>query len=827
MTVETVGNKVAAQTADLEVHVFLRNAALALLSLSLAGAQELSKRPEDRDKPAPTSAGKLPNSHPAYAQMKPLALSGETLGVNNLVLKRDIGTFTFNSGTFAFFAPVNGKPTGALFTGTGKFRLEPTLASEKQNLSILTKQPVLEDDFQSLVLRFTDDTFEELKTGRATNMAAPASSGEIADHATALRKKMRLNLTARILQDAMREKPSGVFYAFIKGRNFTDKQVFAIDPQGALGMNPEEVVYMTWDDNRGGIWVAQHLREEYGNGKANGTQEVAAIDIEHHKLDAQIEKNGRLSGDSTTTFRVKADGLQLVYFDLFRTLRVQSVTGEGGEALDFIQEDKDEDADFYVVLPRAMRAGESYKIRTIYSGKDAVSNEGGGNYFPVARHNWYPNAAGLEDYATYEMIFRVPKGMKLAGTGEKLKEYVEGDFSISEFRSRGKQSVAGFNFGRMKSESIKLQGLDFEVESFANTETPDWLRPLEEVQSVSTTGMMKKAAAEAELSIRLYTDYFGPTPFKKISMTQQTASNFGQAWPELVYLPLSSFLDSLTRFRVMGFDPKGYFKVVGPHEVAHQWWGHTVGWSSYRDQWMSEGFSQLSASLYIQMIEKNPKGFIKYWDDLREQLVERNREGFRAIDVGPLTMGYRLNNSKSGDYVTQNLIYPKGGYVLHMVRMMMWDPKTGDERFKAMMKEFVKTHTQKPASTEDFKAMLEKHMLPGMNLEGNQRMDWFFNQYVYGTGLPKYTFAQSIQSGAEGTVLKFKLTQSGVNDNFRMLVPIYLEMANGKVGRLGSATIVGNTTVEESVNLGKLKDPPKKALLSYYNDVLAIVEMEK
>lgn len=807
--------------------MLFRIAAVSLLSISLAGAQELSKRPEGHVNPAPVAAGKVPNTLPAYVQMKALALSGETLGVSNLVLKRDIGTFTFHSGSFAFFAPVNGKVTGALFTGSGKFRLEPTLLSEKQNLSILTKQPYLEDDFSSMVLRFTDGTYEELKADRGTSNSAVTASSELQDHATALRKKLRMNLTARILQDVMREKPSGVFYAFIKGRSFTDKQVFAIDPQGAFGMNPEEVVFLTWDDNRGGLWVAQHLREEYNNGNANGTQEVAAIDIERHKLDVQFEKSGKLSGDAATTFTAKADGLQLVYFDLFRTLRVESVTGENGEALEFIQEHKDEDADFYAVLPRALRAGESYKIRTIYSGKDAVSNEGGGNYFPIARHNWYPNAAGLEDYATYEMVFRVPKGMKLAGTGEKLKEYVEGDFSVSEYRSRGKQSVAGFNFGRMKSESVKIEGMDFEVESFANLVTPDWLRPLEEEQSVSTTGMMKKAAAEAELSIRLFTDYFGPTPFKKISMTQQTHPGFGQAWPELVYLPLSSFLDSITRFRVMGFDPKGYFKVVGPHEVAHQWWGHTVGWSSYRDQWMSEGFSQLSASLFIQMIQKNPKEFIKFWDDLKEQLVEKNPEGFRAIDVGPLTMGYRLNNSKSGDFVTQNLIYPKGGYVLHMVRMMMWDNKTGDERFKVMMKEFVKTHTQKPASTEDFKAMLEKHMLPDMNLDGNQRMDWFFNQYVYGTALPKYSFAHSVQTGAEGTVLKFKLTQSGVNENFRMLVPIYLEMSNGKVGRLGSATLVGNSTVEHSVNLGKMKDVPKKALVAYYNDVLAIVEKEK
>ena len=40
------------------------------------------------------------------------------------------------------------------------------------------------------------------------------------------------------------------------------------------------------------------------------------------------------------------------------------------------------------------------------------------NYFPVARENWYPNNASssLGEYTAYEMIFRIPKGMKMAAS---------------------------------------------------------------------------------------------------------------------------------------------------------------------------------------------------------------------------------------------------------------------------------------------------------------------------------------------------------------------------------------------------------------------------
>src|SRR6185437_3648652 len=36
------------------------------------------------------------------------------------------------------------------------------------------------------------------------------------------------------------------------------------------------------------------------------------------------------------------------------------------------------------------------------------------------------------------------------------------------------------------------------------------------------------------------------------------------------------------------------------HELAHQWWGQAVGWRTYHDQWLSEGFAQYFAALYAQ-----------------------------------------------------------------------------------------------------------------------------------------------------------------------------------------------------------------------------------
>jgi hypothetical protein len=154
-----------------------------------------------------------------------------------------------------------------------------------------------------------------------------------------------------------------------------------------------------------------------------------------------------------------------------------------------------------------------------------------------------------------------------------------------------------------------------------------------------------------------------------------------------------------------------------------------------------------------------------------------------------------------------------------MLRWMMYDPKTGDQQFIAMMRDFVKSHFNNNASTESFKAIVEKHMTPQMDLDGNKRMDWFFGQWVYGTEIPRYRFDYSLTPDSDGKViLRGTVTQSDVSPNFKMIVPIYLDFGKG-IARLGSAPVMGNMTTKEFEV--KLPEKPRRVMINYYQDVLA------
>jgi len=765
--------------------------------------------------PAEQQAPPTANSDPVYQQLRTISAGGKTITVKDFVMKRDAGTFTFKSGNFFLLTPVQGKTTGAVFIGSATFSLDPPLEEERHSLKLLTKGNEMVEQFSSAVFRFTDGTEEEIEAkGSVPSQPVVAPASEmLADVRKTLRKHIQYNLDARILEDVLNTQPGYFFCAFIKGEKYSGKEIFVLDPQGIPGdslgfaIAPEEVAFATYEDKKRGIWTAFHYSDEYAEGVASGRQVNSAYRLTNEKLDATIEKSGHLKGTATTTILPLADGLRVIPLNLYWTLRVESVTDENQQPLSFIQEKKDEDYQFFVIAPKPLAAGQPFTFTTRYAGPDAVVNLGWGVFYPRARADWYPAAYSTGDFAKYELSFRIPKGMTMLATGSKTAERTDGDFAVSEWKTDVPIPFAGFNFGDFKKNEIELPDQGVKLENYANV-----------VMNSDTSIKMKRTLGEGQLAIPLYTDYFGPIPYKQLALTEQPTF-YGQSFANLIFLPVLSYADS-SRMNFLGADTASYFRAVGPHEIAHQWWGNTVGWQSYRDQWMSEGFAHFSASLFLQTYFKDGT-YDKFWDLQRKLLVEKDKEGYRSIDVGPVTLGYRLASSRVGFDVPLRLIYPKGAYILNMIRMMMWDNEKQDADFKKMMHDFVKFYTSRPATTEDFKKAVEQHMLPSMNLTADGKMNWFFDEYVYGTTLPNEKFGYTFGNDSDGSVsISFKVEQSNVDSKFRMTIPIYIELADGGIFRVGNVTLTGNTSFENKTVLRGLKTKPKRAMINYYHDVL-------
>ena len=778
---------------------------------------------------------------PIYKELRGLssaqdAFSGDYATITNVVLKQDIGTFTLKSGSVYFLKPAEGRVTGAVFIGAGEFSLTPPTPTEQNAIAIFVGGPAIKEGFTSLEMFFTDKTFEDLKAMPGVQMAKGGPDAEKARtlyraRESVLRTQLRTNMDSRVLADIYAPARRGFFTAFIDGEHY-NKLVYTVDPQGIPEVYPEQVALISYGDTDGGIWTAFHMADEYKKGTAVSWTDRRSFDIKHHEIEATISGT-KISATDTMTIEMREANSRFLPLDLFGSLRVQSITdGDTGNAVNFIQEKKNEDSDLGVVLAEAKPVGKPFKLKFTYEGGDAIREAGTGNFILIPRSTWYPNnpASAFGDRASFDITFHYKKGYMMVGVGDRVgEETTDGDTKTSKWSSGNVElAVAGFNFGDFKMKDLKDTDTGLSLEVYTNRVLPDEIREAQDaiptLGSLNTGGMATTVLTDAQNATRLYSAYFGKLPYNRVAMTQQPAGFFGQAWPTLVFMPYIAFFDATYRMQLFGIAgaTDGFWTEVAPHEVAHQWWGHSVGWTSYHDQWMSEGFAEFSASLFLLYADKDMPKYLSFWDTQRKRILEATPRTMnkKPYTVGPVTQGYRLNSAKTGA-VAQSMIYPKGAYILQMVRMMMFDHRGGtqDKHFQETMQDLIASHLNKDISTNDFKLAVEKHMLPSMNVDKNGKMDWFFDEYVYGTDMPSYKLTYSLTPGEGGkTNFSAKLEQSGVSKDFVMLVPIYLDFGKGWV-YLGSATLVGDTSVD--INNVPLPSAPKNATLAAFADILA------
>jgi hypothetical protein len=116
-----------------------------------------------------------------------------------------------------------------------------------------------------------------------------------------------------------------------------------------------------------------------------------------------------------------------------------------------------------------------------------------------------------------------------------------------------------------------------------------------------------------------------------------------------------------------------------------------------------------------------------------------------------------------------------------------------DQPFIDMMHDFMESHHNSNASTESFKAIVEKHMPKRSDLQQNGRLDGFFDEWVYGTQVPRYHFKYDVLPSDKGSIkARVEITQSEVDQNFAMFVPVFADFGQGWV-RLGQLALAGNS----------------------------------
>ncbi len=311
--------------------------------------------------------------------------------------------------------------------------------------------------------------------------------------------------------------------------------------------------------------------------------------------------------------------------------------------------------------------------------------------------------------------------------------------------------------------------------------------------------MPEVVAADVSNSLALFGSLFGESPLRSFVITEIPYAE-GVSFPGLISLSWGTFSNTSTD----GFDQ--FFRA---HEVAHQWWGNAVRSATYRDAWLSEGLATYCGLVYLQTVRRRNDDYYRFLDQFRTELLARRR------DYGPIRLGYR-NDTPDTPYGYQHVVYGKGAWVFHMLRILMLDLNTlRSDRFNEMLRDYYRTFSGSSASTLDFRAILERHAGP---------MGWFFDQWVNGTDLPTYRVAWRGEP-ADGGRFRVRLTvrQENVPADFRMPVLVAVDLGGGRTARFRVEVHGGETEYVSPLLPGE----PRGLTFNEFQAVMAEVRMER
>src|SRR5260221_11087839 len=169
--------------------------------------------------PAVGAAGKPAREF--YDQLRPLRVAPATLyeidPTYRIELRRGHVQLSFEQGELAFLQLFEGRATGAVFFGRGHIVAAPRDVVEKQQMAHFLGAPVLDQDFTSACMRFTDDTGADLLRQLRAAQVSPQPDSAFAARWDALLASLNPGQSLLVLVDSLSQTPKPYFFGAIDG----------------------------------------------------------------------------------------------------------------------------------------------------------------------------------------------------------------------------------------------------------------------------------------------------------------------------------------------------------------------------------------------------------------------------------------------------------------------------------------------------------------------------------------------------------------------------------------------------------------------------------
>ena len=469
--------------------------------------------------------------------------------------------------------------------------------------------------------------------------------------------------------------------------------------------------------------------------------------------------NRSLKGQVFNKFTWIRTGLTEVHLHAGKELAIESVTLDGKPA-----KYRRDGRDVFVATPTGTK-GKSFVVGVKYAltgGKaGGFGSDGGWHWINPTKEiptrigfwtqgetefnsNWVPTWDYPNDLATSTTTTTVPEDWIVVGNGLQTTNKVE----------KGRRTVTWTMKQPHATYLISVVGgpLDYKKDNWRGKEL--WY-----VTPRGQGNLIDDSFGDTKDMLTFFSDRLGVEyPWPKYA--QNAMYDFGGGMENVSSTTLGA--GSLTEKR------EGYRNMasLNSHELGHQWFGDLVTCLTWGDSWLNESFATYMQIMYFE----HSRGAIGYDREVRGAM-----QGYFA-EARRYQRPISTNRYPNGDAMFDSHTYPKGGSVLHTLRMQL-----GDEAFFAGLNLYLTRHRHQPVESYQLcRAMTDAS---GVNCQP------FWDQWFLKPGHPvlDYTWKQS------GGNIELRVQQLQKTDNG---TPIYNIPAKVLV-------IDGNGSRTETINLSK------------------------
>ncbi|HWR81676.1 MAG TPA: hypothetical protein VN285_00075 [Candidatus Deferrimicrobium sp.] len=692
----------------------------------------------------------------------------EAADIREFVYRKDLATFTFHEGQFHLLRHIDGRPTTAIFVGRGNARIDVPSRLERQALAGVTRDSVVDEDFEVAFIRMADDfdlqlrekfSFAPTQLSWKTFTIAKQAQGEQFFKPIILHT---YDNYFQLLRSHYERRADGYFWIDF------NRYVFSFDPN-----RPEQVAidYELGMSDMAATASVSLQRQEIGV-----YDDYRLSDITFPTT--IVEKSGTLVAggmdgfaidSAAVTIRVALNRDSLRFLSLF----LPAVLNEdsiylNGRPVEFYRR---KDFNFIgIIMPEYRQRGDTLLFTLYYHGKN---------------FDWCLPYVENPQVCPHNLTFVVPKGYNYYVPGMSALEPLDGKrnrFTVSstnQYRqfyfhaypsgidTIPRQTQAGITLNFLKAGHLSKRLMD----CFIN----------EELFQSSITGAFDQLTTYLGLPPNTFVEYIVPERLESM--------------PGVIMVPQTSCATEGVMEVVGGFD------IDAGVGVARQWFGSLMRPASDREVWIGEALPHYLALLYVQ----GTRGAA-----YQTNLVRRRDSIYTDVERKwkmPLAAGSRAKAA---------MRINKGVWLVHMLRFLMYDLDTKSEaRFLQFLQDLAIRCNSGTFTNEDFIRLAEKSY--GQSLEA------FFRQWLYGRNFPEFNVEYKIDQAADGYFIDVNVAMKGVDAAFTAPVAMHVTEEGGHA-TYTRQTIAGP---QSQFRLGPFADKPKQFVFNEFYSVLSKDDVKK